>query len=292
MRVVGGRDFEIYSVEELKSRTPRLFGIPSGVEGLDKLFYKIEYEGGEAVKKSLGGYPYLGVLNITGVADTGKSLMVEQFAVKQASLGYNTIFVTVEAPKEFVAQSLKYRAMAMGVNFEDVEKRLFIVDAASNTVLREDLDTLFDTLAYGIKEYNVRNVVIDSITGLFEAKEVMARMVVRRVYNFLKKWYQTGLLVSQKRSSSEEMSAEAAGGYGVAHIVDGTIVLYKKIILTRYDSSTFNMPIGSVVRLFRIDGCRMTGHDSRTYVMEITDTGLVRIIAPLSDYYKGDVSRR
>ncbi len=283
---MGGRDYEIYSVEELKSRAPKLFGVASGVEGLDDLFYKVEYEDGEIIKKPLGGYPYLGVLNITGVADTGKSLMVEQFAVKQASLGYNTIFVTVETPKEFIAQSLKYRAMAMGIDFGEVEKRLFIIDAASNAQLREDLDVLFDTLAYGIKEYNVKNVVIDSITGLFEAKEVMARMVVRKVYNFLKKWHQTALLVSQKRSSSEEMSAEAAGGYGVAHIVDGTIVLYKKVIMTRYDSNTFGLPIGSVVRLFRIDGCRMTGHDSRTYVMEITETGLVKIVAPLADYYK------
>ena len=283
---MGGRDYEIYSVEELKSRAPKLFGVSSGVEGLDDLFYKVEYEDGEIIKKPLGGYPYLGVLNITGVADTGKSLMVEQFAVKQASLGYNTIFVTVETPKEFIAQSLKYRAMAMGIDFGEVEKRLFIIDAASNAQLREDLDILFDTLAYGIKEYNVKNVVIDNITGLFEAKEVMARMVVRKVYNFLKKWHQTALLVSQKRSSSEEMSAEAAGGYGVAHIVDGTIVLYKKVIMTRYDSNTFGLPIGSVVRLFRIDGCRMTGHDSRTYVMEITETGLVKIVASLADYYK------
>ena len=279
-------EHEVYSMEELRDRAPKLFGIPTGVEGLDNLFYKVEYEDGKPVRKPLGGYPYLSVLNITGIADTGKSLMAEQFAVRQSHDGYNTIFVTVETPKEFLVQSLQQRAMAMGLDVDRVQRHLFIIDAASNVKLREDLDALLDTLAYGIREYNVKSVVIDSVTGLFEAKEALARLVVRKIYNFLKKWRQTALLVSQKRSSSEEMSAEAAGGYGVAHIVDGTIVLYKKLIATKYDAVTYGLPLGSVIRLFRIDGCRMTGHDTRTYVMEITESGLVRIVAPLTEYIK------
>lgn len=278
--------FEVYLVSDIKEKVPRLFGVPTGVEGLDNLFFKVEFEDGKSIKKPLGGYPYLSVLNITGVADTGKSLMAEQFAVRQASDGYNTIFVTVETPKEFVVQSLQYRATAMGLDFEKVQNHLFIIDAASNHRLREDIDYLLDTLAYGIREYSVKSVVIDSITGLYEAKEVLARSIVRKVYNFLKKWRQTSLLVSQKRSASEEMTAEAAGGYGVAHIVDGTIVLYKKLILSKYDVSTFGLPIGSVIRLFRIDGCRMSGHDTRTYVMEITEEGLVKLVSPLEEFIR------
>ncbi len=278
---------KVYSVEEVSRYAPKLFGIPTGVEGLDNLFYRVEYVDGRPVKKPLGGYPYLAVLNITGVADTGKSLMAEQFAVRQAGDGYPTIFVTVETPKEFVVQGLLQRATAMRLDLEKVKKNLFVIDASSDHRMREEVDYLLDTLAYGIREYGVKSVVIDSVTGLFEAKEVLARSIVRKVYNFLKKWRQTALLVSQKRSASEEMSAEAAGGYGVAHIVDGTIVLYKKLIMTKYDVSTFNMPIGSVIRLFRIDGCRMAGHDSNTHVMEITEEGLVRIGPTLEEWISG-----
>ncbi|KAA0002663.1 MAG: KaiC domain-containing protein, partial [Thermoplasmata archaeon] len=43
---------------------------------------------------------------------------------------------------------------------------------------------------------------------------------------------------------------------------------------------------GDVIRFLRIDGCRLTGHDSRTWVFEITEAGLVNIIAPLSDYIR------
>lgn len=284
---------EVYSMVELKEKAPRLFGIPSGVDGLDDLFFKVEIVDGKPVKKPLGGYPYLAVLNITGVADTGKSLMAEQFAVKQSSLGYRVLFITVETPKEFLVQSLKARAAAMNIPIEKIEKNIFIVDAASNTKLREEMDLLLDTMAYAIREYSINSVIIDSVTGLFEAKEVLARSIVRKIYNFLKKWHQTGLLVSQKRSASEEMTAEAAGGYGVAHIVDGTIVLYKKLILSRYDTQTFGLPLGSVVRLLRIDGCRMTGHDTRTFVFEITDTGIIKILSPLEEYIKsGGVFRR
>jgi len=283
---------EVYTMSELREKVPKLFGLPTGVEGLDNLFFKVEVVDGKPVKKPLGGYPYLAVLNITGVADTGKSLMVEQFAVKQASMGYRVLFVTVETPKEFLVQSLRARASAMGLPIESVERNVFIIDAASNAKLREEPDLLLDTMAYGIREYGINSVVIDSITGLYEAKEVLARSIVRKFYNFLKKWRQTGLLVSQKRSAQEEMTAEAAGGYGVAHIVDGTIVLYKKLVMTKYDASLFKTPIGSVIRLLRIDGCRMTGHDTRTYVFEITETGLVRIVAPLDEYIRRGEGRQ
>ncbi|RLG61065.1 KaiC domain-containing protein [Candidatus Geothermarchaeota archaeon] len=280
------REYEVVSLHEIKGRAPKIFGIPSGVEGLDSLFFTVEIRNGEVKKIPLGGYPYLSVMNLTGIADTGKSLMAEQFAVKQASLGYRVCFVTVETPKEFIVQSLRYRASAMGISIENIDKNIFIIDCATNQGLRENLNDLLDTLAYAIREYGIKSVVIDSVTGLYEAKEVMARVIVRKVYNFMKKWRQTCLMVSQKRSSSEELTAEAAGGYGVAHIVDGTIVLYKKLIQSKFDVSTYGLPLGSIIRLMRIDGCRMTGHDTRTFIFEITDTGLVRIMAPLNEYIK------
>ncbi|HDI72872.1 MAG TPA: KaiC domain-containing protein, partial [Candidatus Altiarchaeales archaeon] len=119
--------------------------------------------------------------------------------------------------------------------------------------------------------------IVDSITGLYEHKEMMARIFVRQLFNFMKKWYQTALFVSQKRSSHEELSAEAAGGYAVSHIVDCTMVLSKKTIQSSYDERMYKRPIGEMVRLFRIDGCRMCGHDTETHFMEITEGGLIKI---------------
>lgn len=267
---------------EALKKAPKVYGVPTGIEGLDPLFYTTEIKDKKVIRKSLGGIPSLSVINITGASDTGKTLMVEQFTIKQASEGKKVAFITVETPATFVSLSLNERARAMGVNFSEIEDNIVLIDAASHTSLRENIPNLLATLAYAIKNFEVRFTVIDSITGLYEHREMLARTVVRQLFNFLKKWYQTALLVSQKRSGHEELTAEAAGGYAVGHIVDGTIVLAKELIMSQYTAKVFGRPPGDIVRLFRIDGCRMCGHDTRTFFMEITDTGLVKIDQPLS----------
>ena len=268
--------------EEAAKKLPKIYPVPTGIEGLDDLFFTTEVKGKKVVRKPLGGIPSLSVFNITGASDTGKSLMVEQFAIKQASEGKKVAFITVETPAPFVLVSLKERARAMGVDFEKIEDNIAMIDAASYSSLRENIPNLLATLAHVIKTYDVRFTIIDSVTGLYEHREMMARIVVRQLFNFMKKWYQTALFVSQKRSGHEELSAEAAGGYAVGHIVDGTMVLAKELIANQFQARMFKKNLGEVVRLFRIDGCRMCGHDTRTFYLEITETGLVRITEPLS----------
>lgn len=271
----------IQSLEEAGKKAPKIVGLPSGVDGLDGLFFVAVRSGTKVRKETIGGIPAYGIYNVTGVPDTGKSLFAEQFAVKQAACGRQTIFLTVESPSPFVAAGLRMRAEAMDIDPEVVERGILIVDAATHSELRDELPTLYATLAYAIKQYKVQCTVIDSVTGLYEAREVQARQIVRGLFNFLKKWFQTALFVSQKRSGHEELSAEAAGGYAVAHIVDGTFVFSKKIIESTYDERLYQRPRGEIVRLFRIDGCRLCGHDTETHLLEITDAGLVRIGPPL-----------
>ncbi len=276
----------VMTAAEAAKRAPKLFGIPTGVEGLDDLFFVTVVEDGKPKKVPLGGIPARAVINLTGVPDTGKSLLAEQFTVTQAAKGYPVVFITVESPAPFVTQGLMQRANAMGYDWPEIEENIILIDAASSTQLRENIDVLLDTLAYAIREFDVKSTVIDSITGLFEAREMLARQIVRRVFNFLKKWKQTGILISQKRSAHEEESAEAAGGYAVSHILDGTIVLAKRVIMSPWEERTFGVPIGDVLRTIRIDGMRLCGHDTRTHVMEITELGLVKVGPPLSEFIK------
>ncbi len=262
-----------------------IYGIPTGIEGLDDLFYtiKVDEETGEVKKVSLKGIPAYSVFNLTGTNDTGKTIFAEQFTITQAKRGQKVAYITVESPANFVISSLKYRSYAMGYKFEEIEDNIILIDAASNSAIRENIPELLATLAYAIKTYNIKFTVIDSITGLFESKEVMARTIVRKLFNFMKKWYQTAIFISQKRNSHEDLTAEAAGGYAVGHIVDGSIVLAKELISSQYMARTYKKKLGEVVRLFRIDGCRLSGHDTRTHFMEITDTGLIRILKPISE---------
>ncbi|HOJ92382.1 MAG TPA: KaiC domain-containing protein [Dictyoglomaceae bacterium] len=277
----------ILSLKDIGDKAVEIRGIPTGVKGLDDLFFTTRVEKGKVEVVPLGGIPQYSVFNLTGISDTGKSLMGEQFAIKQASLGNSVAFVTVEAPAHFVATSMKSRAIAMGIDESVIDENIIFIDAASYLKLREDIPTLLATLAYAIKNYKIKFTIIDSITGLYEAKEMLARVIVRQIFNFMKKWYQTAIFVSQKRSSQEEFSAEAAGGFAISHIVDGTMVLSKVLINSQYMERIYKRPLGEVVRLFRIDGCRMCGHSTDTYLFEIDKNGLVRIGLSLKELSRG-----
>lgn len=47
--------------------------------------------------------------------------------------------------------------------------------------------------------------------------------------------------------------------------MDGTIVLEKELVLSRYAMRIY----------FRKDVCRICGHDTKTYFLDITDTGIL-----------------
>jgi len=270
----------IITAKEALKKAPEIEGVKTGIEGLDELFFTVEIIDGKPQKKPLGGIVKYSVCNITGINDTGKSLMAEQFSVYRAQFE-RVCFVTVETPANFVVSSMKQRAVAMGIDSSVVDENIIFIDATTHYKIRDEIPTFLDTLAYAIKTYKIKNVVIDSITGFFENKEMMARTIVRMIYNFLKKWYQTSLIVSQKRSSHELLSSESAGGFAISHIVDGTIVLSKEIIDTPYKAKIYKKPLGEIVRFFRIDGCRMAGHDTKVRFLEITETGLVKILNPI-----------
>ncbi len=277
--------YKYYELKDLEDKAPKLFGIPTGTR-LDEMFFRIEKEGDRYVRKPLGGIPHLAVMNITGVPDTGKSLLAEQFAITQANAGYRVLYVTVESPANFLYTAMKQRSEALGADFGRVESNIVVIDASETDELRENPKALMETMAYAIKEKKVTNTIIDSITGLYEHKEVMARQIVRQFFNFMKRYRQTGVFVSQKRSAQASESAEAAGGLAVAHIVDGTIVMDKKLVESRWDVKLYGLPIGSVLRTIRIDGCRMAPHDSRTWVFEISEMGTIEIISPLDEFIR------
>jgi RecA-superfamily ATPases implicated in signal transduction len=91
----------ISTLKEAGKEAPKLEGVPTGVEGLDDMFFTTRIIDGKPKKTPLGGIPKYAVINITGVSDTGKSLFVEQFAVKRASENDVLIFVTVEHLRPF-----------------------------------------------------------------------------------------------------------------------------------------------------------------------------------------------
>ncbi|HEB77119.1 MAG TPA: KaiC domain-containing protein [Methylothermaceae bacterium] len=275
-------------MKDLASAAPELFGIPTGTR-LDELFYRVEYDARQDryLRKTLGGLPSYGVLQVTGIADTGKSLLAEQFALTQTSLGYKVVFVTSESPAAFLYPVFKERSHLMHVDFARVEANLVIVDVSQNFELRDNLALFLDTLRYAIDRKHATVTVIDSVTAFYEHREMTARTIVRGIYNFLKQARQTALLISQKRTSQGGETAEAAGGLAVPHILDGTIVMHKRLLVRPSEARLYRKPVGSVLRTLRIDGCRLTPHDDRIWVFEIDERGLIELVSPLNDYLQG-----
>jgi len=63
-------------------------------------------------------------------------------------------------------------------------------------------------------------------------------------------------------------------------------VMNKKIIETKWEMNLYGLPLGSVLRTIRIDGCRLTGHDTRTWVFNITSGGTIEIVSPIDEFLK------
>jgi hypothetical protein len=77
----------VYTGSQAIAKAPELYGVATGIEGLDDLFFIVKQVGKKLEKVSLKGIPSYSVMNLTGVSDTGKSLMAEQFTVFRASRG-------------------------------------------------------------------------------------------------------------------------------------------------------------------------------------------------------------
>jgi len=271
---------------EALADAPRIEGVPTGVPGLDELFFTAETRGGRLSVRPLPGFPRYAAVHVTGVSDTGKSLLAEQFALAQADRGEGVVFVTVENPAAFVSVGLSQRRQAMGLAKATLD-RIVLVDAARHAVLREDLVALGATLDVALGKVDARHLVVDSLTGLYEAREVAARQTVRWVYDYVKERKLTAVLTSQKRSSHEELSAEAAGGYVVSHVLDVTVVLAKKLVMSTAQARVWRAPLGELVRFLRVDGSRFSGHDTRTHFLEITPAGLLRVGPPVGTGQEG-----
>ena len=104
-----------------------------------------------------------------------------------------------------------------------------ILDASRSGEFRGNIYTVIKTMEIAFEKKDCDLTLTDSVTGFYEHKEILARQVVRVLFNFLKGNGRTGIFISQRRSSQQAESAEAAGGLEVAHIVDGTIIFDKKL---------------------------------------------------------------
>ena len=238
---------------------------------LDNFYYYYDTEDNKI--KPLNGIPKGGILHLVGTNGTGKSLLAANITANIIQK-QKLLYISTEVIAPLVYSKIKERCKILGLEFK--ENNLFIFDLASNTEALYDIQILFNEII-NLKQ-RIEFVIIDSLTAFYENLENKARTIVRRIYNFFSKSGITGIFISQKRSSHEENTSEAAGGYAVAHILDSTIVLIKKVIQNKWEEQEYKAIRGKMVRLIRVDDCRLSIHSTQEYIIKINEKGIFEVI--------------
>ncbi|MEM3566397.1 MAG: ATPase domain-containing protein [Candidatus Bathyarchaeia archaeon] len=261
--------------EAIEAKKP-LLGFPTGTF-IDQLFLTPD-------GKSLGGIPICGQFAITGLPGAGKSILVEEVAVRVAASGRKVLYATAEdtwksATPRFDLQSrLKQKADILGLDWNRIRENLFVLDTVAYPELR-DWNTFAETYRYIAEKEKIELAIIDSVTVL-EAYRGALKYRVMELARYNQVHGITALYVNQ-RSSEVWDSYDMAGGIGLAHNLDGTIIVdYGRVYW--YDQQVdLGVDRGEFVRIARVLDCRMCNFERRRIRVDITKDGFLRAIEPI-----------
>jgi len=253
-----------------------LVGLPTGTF-IDQLFLVPEGE-------TLNGVPICGQFAITGLPGAGKSILVEEIAVRVAAAGKKTLYATAEdtwksATPRFDLQSrLKQKADILGLDWNKIRENLYVLDTVVYPDLR-DWSTFAETYRYVVEKEKVELVIIDSVTVL-EAYRGALKYRVMELARYNQLHGVTGLYVNQ-RSAERWDSYDMAGGIGLAHNLDGTIIVDYGRIFWEDQKVDLEASRGEFVRIARVLDCRMCNFERRRIRVDITPEGFIRALEPI-----------
>jgi KaiC/GvpD/RAD55 family RecA-like ATPase len=262
--------------DEAPEAKKTLLGFPTGTF-IDDFFLTPE-------GKSLKGVPICGQFAITGLPGAGKSILVEEIAVRVAASGRRVLFATAEdtwksATPRFDLQSrLKQKADILGLDWSKIRENLFVLDTVAYPELR-DWNTFAETYRYAAEKEKIELVLIDSVTVL-EAYRGALKYRVMELARYNQVNGITAIYINQ-RSSEVWDSYDMAGGIGLAHNLDGTIIIdYGRVYW--YDQQVdLRADRGEFVRIARVLDCRMSNFERRRVKVDITPEGFLKAIEPI-----------
>lgn len=261
--------------DEAKEAKKPLLGLATDTF-LDYLF--ITPEG-----KPLNGLPIVGQFAITGLPGAGKSILVEEIAVKVAGAGRKVLFVTAEDTWKSVTQRfdlqsrLKQKADVLKLDWKKVMQNLFVLDTVAYPELR-DWNIFAETYRYVVETEKIELGIVDSVTVL-EAYRGALKYRVMELARYNQLHGVTSLYVNQ-RSIEMWDTYEMAGGIGLAHNLDGTILIDYGRIYWQDQQVDLEAKRGEFVRIARVLDCRMCNFERRRLRIDITQDGFVKPLEP------------
>ena len=234
--------------------------------------------------KSLNGIPICGQFAITGLPGAGKSILVEEIAVRVADSGRKVLYATAEdtwksATPRFDLQSrLKQKADIIGLNWNKIRENLFVLDTVAYPELR-DWNTFAETYHYVAEKEKIELAIIDSVTVL-EAYRGALKHRVMKLARYNQVHGITALYVNQ-RSTEIWDSYEMAGGTGLAHNLDGTMIVDYGRIYWQDQQVNPEANRGEFVRIAHVLDCRICNFERRRTKVDITADGFLRATEPI-----------
>ncbi len=234
--------------------------------------------------KSLNGVPICGQFAITGLPGAGKSILIEEIAVRVAASDRKVLLATAEdtwksATPRFDLQSrLKQKADILGLDWNRIRENLFVLDTVAYPELR-DWNTFAETYRFVAEKEKIELVLVDSVTVL-EAYRGALKYRVMELARYNQVNGITALYVNQ-RSSEVWDSYDMAGGIGLAHNLDGTIIIDYGRVYWCDQQVDLEAQRGEFVRIARVLDCRMSNFERRRIKVDITNEGFLKAIEPI-----------
>lgn len=235
--------------------------------------------------KPLNGVPIVGQFAITGLPGAGKSILVEEIAVRVAGDGRRVLFATAEdtwksvTPRFDLQSRLKHKAEILKLDWRKIMDNLFVLDTVAFPELR-DWNTFAETYRYVVEDEKIELAIIDSVTVL-EAYRGALKYRVMELARYNQLHGVTCLYVNQ-RSAEMWDTYEMAGGIGLAHNLDGTILVDYGRVYWQDQQVDLEAKRGEFVRIARVLDCRMCNFERRRLRIDITPDGFIKSLEPES----------
>jgi len=260
-------DHPKYALTEIKE----LKAFPTGML-FDQLFLN-------DAGKPIGGVPHGAQLALTGLPGAGKSIIIEEIAIQATNMGKKVLLILSEdiwqsATERMDLQSrMANKTKLLGRDWEKVQKNLFVLDAVSHTQLRE-WNTLAEVYRYIVEKEGIDLVLIDSLT-LLETYRGALKYRVMELMRFNQIRGVTAIMVNQ-RATEEFDQYNMAGGIGLPHNLDGTIIIDIGRVYHTDLAEDMGEKRGAMVRFVRVLDSRLSNFDTRHIRVTIEQGGLVR----------------
>ena len=258
-----------------------LTALPTGTF-LDYLFLTSE-------GKPLSGLPVVGQFALTGLPGAGKSILVEEIAVNVSSADRKVLYATAEdtwqspTPRFDLQSRMKEKADFLEKDWNKIKENLFVLDTVMFPELR-DWNTFAETYRYVVEKENIDLAIIDSVTVLESYRGALKYRVMEIARHNQMKGV-TCIYVNQRSSESWD-TYEMAGGIGLAHNLDGTIIVDYGRVYWQDQQADLEAQRGEFVRIARVLDCRMCNFERDRLRIEITKEGLIRPVETVPEATK------